>query len=116
MRENYPTVDEEALEATDTMLNERLELGGISRDDTPIEADIDPAFTLGSLDLLLEASDGGSGRDGIQGHIHDGGDTTKGRSLGSSIETLPFCPARLIEMDMGIDQTREENMRGIVGV
>lgn len=86
-------------------MDQSLELIGIAGDDTTIEAYIDPAFTLRSLNLLLQTVHGGRRRDGIERHINDRSDTTKGRSLGAGVEALPFRAAGLIQVNMGIDQT-----------
>jgi len=64
----------------------------------------------------MKVLDGSSRRDSIQRHVNDSSDTAKGSSPGTSPEAFPFCPAWLIEMYMGINQSGEENMWRVVRV
>jgi hypothetical protein len=116
MRETYTRVDEETLEATDAGLNERQQLVRVPGDDTAIKADINPALALAGSKLHLEPLEGGGGRDGIQGHVDDGGDTARGGGLGTRLEALPLGAARLVEVDMCIDQARDKDPRAVVCV
>lgn len=100
----YTTVNQETLEAADTLLDKSLELARIAGDDTAIETDINPALALGSLDLLLQAVHGGGGRDGIERHINDSSHTAKGSGLGACVEALPFRAARLVQVNVRINQ------------
>jgi hypothetical protein len=88
----------------------------IAGDDTTKKADVYPAFALGCSDFCFQVRNGRGGWDGIQGHIHDGGDPTESSSLSAGVEALPFCAARLIEVNMSVDQPREEDIRGMVGI
>jgi len=110
------TVTQEPLEAAYTFFDECLELASIAWDYTAVEADIDPAFALGSVDLYVKILYSRSGRDGIQWHVNDSGHTAKGSSPGTSPEAFPFCSTWFIEMDMGIDQSRKQDVRRVVGV
>lgn len=92
------------------------QFGRIFRDYPTIEPNIHPTLTLCSLEFLLQSSDSGGGRDGVQRHINDRRHTPKGSSLGAGIETLPFSPARLVQMDVSINQPRQENVGRIVGI
>lgn len=112
----YPAVNEEALEATNTFVDKALELIGIARDDTAIEADINPALALSGSEFLMEIRNSGGRWDGIQWHVHDGGDTAKGSGLSAGIETFPFGTTWLVEVDMSVNQTRKKNMGRIVSV
>lgn len=112
----YTTINQETLEATNTGVNQTLEIGIISGNDTAIEANIHPALTRGSLDLLVQVGHSGSGRDGIQRHVNHGGDTTKGSSLGAGVEALPLGTARLVQVNVSIDQTGQQYIGRVVGV
>jgi hypothetical protein len=114
--ETYTTVNQEALEATDTLLNKSLELFGIAGDNTTIEANIHPTFTLSSLNLLLQTVHSSGGWDSIERHINHSSDTAKGSSLGAGVEALPFGTARLVQVNMSIDQTGQQHMRRVVGI
>lgn len=97
-------------------MDKGLELGSIPRDNAAIEANINPALALSGLELLLEGGNSCCRRDGVQRHVDDGGDASEGRSLGTSIESLPFSTAGFVEVDMGIDQAGKQNMGRIVGI
>lgn len=97
-------------------MNKGFEFGGISGNNTAIKPHIHPTLTLCRLDLLLKGSDSGGGRDGVQRHVKDGSDASKGGRLGAGIEALPFSAARFIKMDMSIDQAGEQNVWRIVGI
>lgn len=84
----------------------------IAGDNTTKKANIHPAFALGCRDLFLQVRNRRGGWNGIQGHIHNSGDAPKSSSLGACVEALPFCTAGFIEVNMGIDQPREEDIRG----
>lgn len=98
------------------MVNEGLQFASVAGDDAAIEADIDPTLALGSIQLLPETCHGGGGRDSVQRHVNDGGDTTKGSSLGACIEALPFGAAGLVQVNMGINQAGKQDIRRIVGI
>jgi len=98
------TIDEETLKATNTGVDEALQVGIVAGDDAAVEADIDPALAGGSRDLLIQVGHGGGGRDSVKRHVNDGSDTAKGRGLGAGIEALPFSTAGLIQVNVSIDQ------------
>lgn len=108
---SYSTIDQETLEATDTFVDKALQFAGITGDDTAIEAHINPALAMGRRKLLMQSGHGGSGWDGIQRHINDGGDTTKGGGLGAGVEAFPFGAAGLVQVDVSIDQAGQEHIR-----
>jgi hypothetical protein len=113
-KHTYTRVDEKTFEATDPGFHQRQQLIGIPRHDATVKANVDPALPLASSQLLLEAHESGGGRDGVQGHIDDGGNTAGSRGLRSRVETFPFCAARLVKMDVGVDQAREQEFGAIV--
>jgi hypothetical protein len=102
----YSTVAQETFEAADTFFDQSFQVTRIAGDDTAVEADIDPAFASRCFTLDLEVLDCSGRRDSVKWHVDDSGDTTEGRGLGTGPETLPFCSAGLVEMYMGVDQTR----------
>lgn len=106
----YTTVNQETLETAHALLDEGLEVTGIAGDDAAVEADINPALVLGSLDFFFQRSHRGGGWDGIEGHVNHSSDAAKGSGLGAGVETLPFRAARLIQVDMGVHQTRQQDM------
>lgn len=114
--ETYTTVNEESFKPTHTLMNEGFEFGGIPGDNTTIKPHIHPTLALRRLDLFLKGSNGGGGRDGIQRHINDGSDASKGGRLSAGIEAFPFSAAGFIQMDMSIDQAGEQNVGRIVGI
>lgn len=88
----------------------------IAGDDTTKKANVYPAFALGCCDFFFQVRNSRGGWDGIQRHIHDGGDPAKSSGLGARVKALPFCTARFIEVNMSVDQPREEDVRGMVGI
>lgn len=97
-------------------MDKGLKFMSIAGDDTTEKADVHPAFALGCCDFFFEVCNRRGGWDGIQGHIHDGGDPPKSSGLGAGVKALPFSATRLIEVNVSIDQPREEDIRGMVGI
>lgn len=112
----YTGLDQESLESSNTSLDEREQLIGVARDDTAVETNIDPALALARSKLLLEAVKGSSGRNGVERHVNHGGDTTAGSSTGTSPESLPLSSTRLVQVNMSIDQTRNEKLGTVVNI
>lgn len=112
----YTAVTQEALEASYTSIYQTLKILVVSRDDTTIEADINPALTFRSINFNVEVLDSGGRRDSVQWHVDDRGDTSKSSSSGAGPKAFPFCASRFVEMYVGIHQTRKENMGRVVGV
>lgn len=106
----YTTINQKTLEATDTLVDQALELARVTGNDAAIEADINPALALGSLDLFMQAGHSGCGRDSIQRHVNYSSDTAKGGSLGAGVEAFPLGAAGLIQMNVSIDQTGQEHI------
>jgi hypothetical protein len=109
-------LDQETLESSNTSLDEREELIGIARDDTTVETDINPTLALTRSKLLLEAVKGSGGRNGVQRHVNHSGDTTTGSSTGTSPEALPLSSTRLVQVNVSIDQTRNEKLGAVVDI
>ena len=107
-------LDQEALETADTGLDEGKQLVGVAGDHAAVEANIDPALVLGSSEFYLEAVKGGGGRDGVQGHVDDGGDTARGCRPRAGRETFPFCAAGLVEVNVGVDKAGDKKHLAVV--
>lgn len=103
----HPALYKKTFESPHTRLHKREKLVGIPRNYASIKSNIDPALTLRSLDLLVQPRDGCGGWDGIQGHINDRCNPSRRGGLGASLEALPFCPPRLIEMYVRVDKPWE---------
>lgn len=73
----------------------------VTRDYASPEADIGPTLTLCGLPFRLEVWNGGSRRNGIEGHVNDDGNPSRSGCLGSCCETFPIGAPRLVEVDMG---------------
>ena len=109
-KEIYTTVTQEALEASHTCVDETLKVLVVAWNDTTIETDIDPALALRGGHLDVEVLNSSRWWNGVQRHIDDRSNTTKGSSPGASPEALPFCPPGLVEMYMCVDKTRKEDV------
>lgn len=80
---------------------------GISRNNASVKSDINPALSLRRLDLLVQPCHRCRGRDGIEGHVNDGGNSSSCGGLCARLESLPFCPPWLIEVYVCIDKSRK---------
>jgi hypothetical protein len=105
MVNTYSTVAQETFEASDTSLDQTLQLLVVARNDTSVEANIDPALAFGGFDLDVEVLYSCCRRDSVQRHVDHCGNATKRSSAGSSPESLPLSPTRLVEVNMCIHQT-----------
>lgn len=109
-------MNQKPLKTTNSFTDESFKFTSIPRNNTTIEPNIDPTLTKGSINLLLKTSNRSSRGNSIKGHIHDGSNATKGSSLSARVEALPFRAARLVQMHMGIDQTREQDVGRVVEI
>ncbi|KAJ6441077.1 LOW QUALITY PROTEIN: hypothetical protein O9K51_06871 [Purpureocillium lavendulum] len=112
----YARLDQEALEAADASVDERAQVVGVAGDDAAVEADVDPALAPAGAQLLVEVGDGGGGGDGVEGHVDDGGDAAAGRGARARPEALPLGAAGLVEVDVGVDEARQQQPRRVVDV
>jgi hypothetical protein len=112
----YTRLDQETLETSNTSLDERKQLIGVTRDDTTVETNIDPALSLTGAKLLLEAMEGSGRRNGVKWHVNHGGNTTTGSSTGTSPEALPLGSTRLVQVNMSIDETGHEDLGTMVDI
>jgi hypothetical protein len=112
----YTGLDQESLESSNSSLDEREQLIGVARNDTTVKTNINPALALACSKFLLEAMKGSGGRNGIERHVNDSGDTAAGSSTGTSPKTLPLCSTRLVQVNMSVDQTRNEKLGTVVDI
>lgn len=108
--------DKETFETTNAGIDERLQVrlrdvnctdsrGEISthlvsRDDPAPEGNVSPALSAGRGALRFQILDSGRWWDGVEGHVHDGRDPTRGCGAGTGPEPLPVGPSRFVEMHM----------------
>lgn len=112
----HSRLNHETLEASNTSFNQRLQLVGIPGNYTTIEADIDPALSPASLELLLETMESGGGRNGVERHVNNRCYTSTGSCASASPETLPLSSTGFVEMDMSIHQSWEEELGAVVDI
>ena len=103
-------VQQEALEAEDALVVQRAQVGLVARDGAAPEPDIDERLVLGHLALELEVLHRGGGRDGVQRHVDDGGHAAGRGGPGGGGEAFPFGAARLVDVDVGVHQARDEDL------
>lgn len=115
-RRTYTRFDEEALEAADAHLDQGKQLTGVPGDDTAIEPDVDPALAAARLQFLLKALDCRRRRDGVERHIDDRGHAAARSGPRPCPEPLPLGPPRLVEVNMGIDETWKKELGGVIDV
>jgi hypothetical protein len=65
MVNTYSTVAQETFEASDTSLDQTLQLLVVARNDTSVKANIDPALAFGGLDLDVEVLHSSCRRDSV---------------------------------------------------
>jgi hypothetical protein len=116
IRSTYTRLNQKALEASNTSFDQGSQLLGVTRDDTTIKANIDPALSSTRPKLLLKAMKGCGRRDGIQRHIHHSGHTTTCSSAGTSPEALPLSTTRLVQVNMSVNEARKEKLGGMVDI
>ncbi len=74
------------------------------------EGDVSPALPAGGAAFCFEIGYGRRGRDGVEGHVDDGGDAAGRSGACSRPEALPVRSAGLVEMDVGTaDEDRGEH-------
>ena len=88
----------------------------ISRDNASIETNINPTLPFCGSDLVFQTIDGCCWRYSIQRHINDRGHASKCSGLCASIEALPFRPSGFVEMYMGINKSRENDMWRVIDI
>ena len=103
-----PGVAEERLEPEDPGVGQRLDLVGVARDEAAEEPAIDPEPPPGGVPLGGQGVGRGRDRVAVERHVDqrrdppDGGGGRRGR------EPLPVGPARVVDVDVGIHQARQD--------
>lgn len=110
----YTRLDEESLESTNTHFDQRLQLICIPGNYASVETDIHPALPLTRGQLLLEPSHRRRRWDCVERHVHHRRHTTARCGPRPRPEPLPLGPAWLVEVHVGIHETREQDSGGVV--
>ncbi len=105
-----PGVEEEALEAEHSRVVQTGQVTEVVRHRTTPEADVDRALPPRGRALGLEGLDGDRRRHGVQRHVHDRGDATRGRGTRRGLEALPLGPPGLVDVDVRVDQSRDQHL------
>lgn len=72
----------------------------VARDDATPERDVGPTLTGGCCTFLVEVLHCRCGRNGVEGHVNERRDASRGGGSRARPESLPICPAGFVEMDM----------------
>ena len=99
-------IDKEALEAADSGAREGEEMLLIVRDGSAPRGPVDETLALGCHTFFFQCCDGGSLRQAVERHVDQRRVATgRGCSCGGT-EALPVGASRLIDVDVGIYETR----------
>src|SRR5688572_26081716 len=102
-------MNEEAFEADDTEIEKRPQFTRISWNYAAPETNIHVTLRLGRLQLGLEALDGRRRRNRVERHVNDCRHAAGSGSAGCSGEAFPPRPARLINMNMRVYESRHHD-------
>ncbi|GAA3212995.1 hypothetical protein GCM10020256_12830 [Streptomyces thermocoprophilus] len=105
---------QEGLEAEDAGLVQRAEVLDVVGQGAAPEADVDVGLVPGRLLLDAQVVHGGGGRQGVQGHVHEGGDAAGRRGAGGGPEALPRGAARVVDVDVGVDEAGQQHVVAVV--
>ncbi len=110
----YARRTQKTLEAQDTCARQRREVVRVSWHDTAPETHVyvTPAARSGAL--LLQAVDGGRRRNAIERHVHEGRDSPCRGSTRGVLESFPVGPARIVDVDVCVDEARKHDIRSKV--
>ena len=100
----------EALEPEDALVPQGRHLVDVARDGAAPEADVDRELALGGLLLGIEVVDRRRGRARVQRHVEDGGDASGQARPGGALVALPGRAAGLVDVHVGIDEPRHEDL------
>ena len=103
-----PRMDQKALESTHARGGERFDIALIVVNHAAPRRPVDAASALRRRALGLKRSDGSCCRKTIQRHIDQQRESACRRGPGCCFETLPLGPPRIVDMNVGIDQSRED--------
>ena len=103
-----PRVDEEHLEAEHAGLDERINIGAVSRNDAAIKSAVDMQLRPGGLYFSVQRVNGRGDRIAVERHIGKHGYPACRSRPGGAGEALPIRSARLVDMHMRVDQSRHQ--------
>ncbi len=86
--------------------------GEVVRDRAAPEADIHPWSPAGGGPLEPQRVGRGGGRHAVERHVDQGGDAAGGSRPGRGREALPIGAARFVDVDVGVDQPRQQHLSG----
>ena len=101
---------EEALEAVDACVVQRLEVLHVVGQGPAPEADVDVRLAAGDVLLGAQVVHRRRGRQGVEGHVDEGGDAAGGRGAGGGPEALPLGAARVVHVDVRVDQAGQQGV------
>jgi hypothetical protein len=100
-------MDEKAFESRHALSCESGNLGVVLRHDSTPAGPIHSALTACSLSLRLKSGDRGSGREAVQRHVNEQSVPANCRGSGGGRESFPFRATWLVDVHVGIDQSRQ---------
>src|SRR5580765_3065307 len=112
-----PRRHQKTLEAANARLDELFEVRGVARHDAAPERDVYMTLPARCGSLGLERCRGRRRRHAVQRHVDDRRDATGRRRPRRGVEPLPIGAARLVDMDMGVnDARRDDEVAGVVAI
>ena len=100
-------IDEKAFEPPHSGGRESFDLTLVIVNHSAPRRPVDAAFAARSFPLSFKRSDGSCRRKAVQRHIDQQCVTAGRRRARCGLETLPLRPARIVDVNMGIDQPRQ---------
>ena len=100
---------EEALEAADASIDERVELIVVSRHDAAPEPDIDVTLSARCRSLRLERRDARRRRNAVERHVDERRDAARRRRARGGIKAFPLGASRFVDVDVCVDDARRND-------
>src|SRR5690606_31069823 len=101
---------QERLEAEHPGLVQGPQVLGVVRQGAAPEADVDVRLAGGDPLLGAQVVHRRGGREGVEGHVDEGGDAAGGRGAGGGPEALPLGAAGVVDVDVGVDQAGQQDV------
>ena len=102
-------VTHERFEADDAPLVEDLEVVEVVGNEAAPQAEIDEGFLRRDRELLIKGCGSRRRGMGVEGHLEHGRHAPGGRTARTGLPTFPIVTARLIEVDVRVDDTRKHH-------
>ncbi len=102
---------EEALEGQHAFLEEVAQAAvrtGVAGNEPAAQRDVDAGLLLERAHLGAEAFERGGRRHAVERHVDEGGDAARGRRAGRGGEALPLGAARLVDVDVRVDEAGQD--------